>query len=228
MVQSRPALRWLLAGILVLSTTAFLFSLRGTSASDKHRYVRQVVLHYTLSRLDDPIIILGDSITEASTLPRSICGHALVNAGLDGASTSSDLGNWLFEVVNGRRVAMIIVALGTNDALNSPPASKEVFADRYRDLMVPLSQLTPRLAIAGIPPVRAYGRVTANVAKEALRTIEDYNSVLADVAKRVGATFAPLPEMPEISTIDGVHLNSAGYESWDAAMMQAAASVCDR
>ena len=59
----------------------------------------------------------GDSITEASTLPRSVCDHALVNAGLDGASTASDLGTWLNDVLGGRRAGAIVVALGTNDAL---------------------------------------------------------------------------------------------------------------
>jgi lysophospholipase L1-like esterase len=75
------------------------------------------VLHYASSRTDDPIIVLGDSIVEASTLPRSACGHAVVNAGLNGASTASDLGNWLTAALAGKRATTVIVALGTNDAL---------------------------------------------------------------------------------------------------------------
>lgn len=67
--------------------------LRKEAATDSHRHTRQVILHYTFSRDEQPIIILGDSITEASTLLRSICDHAVVNAGLDGASTASDLGH---------------------------------------------------------------------------------------------------------------------------------------
>ena len=60
----------------------------------EHRYTRQLILHYTFSRLDDSIIVLGDSLVEAATLPTSACGHPFVNAGLNGASMGSDLGGW--------------------------------------------------------------------------------------------------------------------------------------
>ena len=91
------------------------------SFSDSHRRTRQVILHYTLSRVDNPIIIVGDSIVEASTLPRELCGHAIVNAGLNGASTTSDLGTWLIDeltlVYNKSRQASI-----TSVFALSPPA----------------------------------------------------------------------------------------------------------
>ena len=73
----------------------------------------------TLARFDDAIVVLGDSIVEASTMPRELCGHAIVNAGLDGASTTSDLGTWLIDVLDGKPVAAIVVSLGTNDALGA-------------------------------------------------------------------------------------------------------------
>src|SRR5712671_3149386 len=83
---------------------------------DTHRVARQLVIWRTLARLDDPIVILGDSIVEASTLPRSLCGHAIVNAGIGGASTASHLGSVLKEALAAKGAALIIVSLGTNDA----------------------------------------------------------------------------------------------------------------
>ena len=79
--------------------------------TDSHRRTRQVILYYTLSRVENPILVLGDSIVEASTLPRELCGHPIVNAGLDGASTTSDLGNWLTDVIGEKPASAVVVAL---------------------------------------------------------------------------------------------------------------------
>jgi lysophospholipase L1-like esterase len=32
--------------------------------------------------------------------------------------------------------------------------------------------------------------------------------------------FIPLPAMPERRTLEGIHLNAAGYEVWDKAILQ--------
>jgi lysophospholipase L1-like esterase len=193
---------------------------------DDHRRARQRVLYYTLNRIEDPVIVVGDSIVEASTLPRSICGHAIVNAGLNGASTASDLGNWLAQALDGKKASAIIVALGTNDALGSARNSRQHFVDRYSAQLAQFSTLTPRLAVLGIPPTEARGRVTVKMRQEFMDTIDDYNSVLPDMATANHATFVPLPAMPETHTIDGVHLDSDGYLAWDKAVMQAAALIC--
>lgn len=190
-----------------------------------HRRARQEVLYYTLSRTDDPIIVLGDSNAEASTLPRSACGHAIINAGLNGASTASDLGTWLAAVLANKRAAAIIVALGTNDALMVSP-SEQAFVERYAALLGELSKLTTHLAILGIPPVEARERVTVDMAKEIMADIDKLNAALPDIAKRTNATFLPLSDMPSPHTIDGVHLDANGYQVWDKAIMQGAALVC--
>jgi len=196
------------------------------NAPDDHRRARQLMLYYTLSRIDDPVIVVGDSIVEASTLPRSICGHAIVNAGLNGASTASDLGSWLAEALDGKKASAIIVALGTNDALESAGQNRQLFVDRYSALLALYSKLTPRLAVLGIPPAEARGRVTVKMQQSFMETIHDYNSALPDMAAANRATFVPLPAMPEPHTIDGIHLDSDGYLAWEKAVMQAAAMSC--
>lgn len=197
---------------------------RKETVADSHRHIRQVILHYTLSRATQPIIVLGDSITEASTLPRSFCNHAVVNAGLDGASTASDLGTWLIEVLNGRRAAAILVALGTNDALQG--RKQEEFEANYRLLLAQLKGATDRLAVLGIPPVETRGPMPAQYQAETMKRIDAFNAALPALADGSGATFATLPAMPTPHTIDGVHLDAAGYAVWDEAVLKGAASAC--
>src|SRR3984885_4513342 len=81
--------------------------------SDIHGSTRGLIIGLTLARFDDAIVILGDSIVEASTLPRTLCGHAIVNAGIGGTSTSSDLGAMLKASLAGKPAAMVVVSLGT-------------------------------------------------------------------------------------------------------------------
>jgi lysophospholipase L1-like esterase len=190
-----------------------------------HRSERQLVLHLTLSRFDDPIIVLGDSIVEASTLPRSVCGHPIVNAGLNRASTASELGEWLAAALAGKRAAAIVVALGINDALLLRP-DEQAFRERYGALLDQLSKLTTRLAILSIASVETRQRVSEEMRREIMSTVDKYNAVLLDIAKRANAAFLPLSEMPTPHTIDGVHLNADGHMIWDRAVMQGAALAC--
>ena len=195
-------------------------------APDQHRQARQLILFYTLSRVSDPVIVIGDSIVEASTLPRSICGRPVLNAGLNGASTASDLDRWLAPALDGKQASLIVVSLGVNDALTPSPQSKQSFESRYGALLTALSKLTPKLVVLAIPPVEAQGRMTATMRDEVMANVDAYNSILPDLARRNGAAFVALPAMPAPHTIDGVHLNSEGYLQWDKAAMQAASMVC--
>jgi lysophospholipase L1-like esterase len=181
---------------------------------DTHRATRQFVIRLTLARFDDAVVVLGDSIVEASTLPRSLCGHPIVNAGIGGASTASHLDALLSEALGGKQAVLIVVALGTNDAAN--PDSVAQYSSNYRALLSNLAGLTPRIAIAAIPPPEA-GLEEAKKVSGAV--IDSYNAVLPGLAEQTRASFIPLPPMPERHTIDGIHLNAAGYQVWDKAVL---------
>ena len=86
--------------------------------------------------------------------------------------------------------------------------------------------LTPRTVVLGIPPLEVRNRVTPEIRNKVMGSIAGYNSVLPELASNSGASFVALPPMPEPNTIDGVHLNAAGYSVWDAAVLQGAAPVC--
>jgi lysophospholipase L1-like esterase len=217
---ARIGLAVLLMGALVAGFLVF----RKEAIADSHRQARQLVLHYTLSRVDNPIIILGDSITEASTLPRELCGHPIVNAGLNGASTASDLGMWLVEALDGSRAAGIVVALGTNDALKA--ASTERFEMNYLALLAQLAQVTDHLAVLAVPGIDVQGRVTADLQAEVMGRINGLNAVLPALAAKGGASFIAPPAMQTPHTIDGVHLNAAGYSAWDQAILKGISTIC--
>ena len=181
---------------------------------DTHGPTRALIIRSTLARFDDAIVILGDSIVEASTLPRSSCGHAIVNAGIGGTSTSSGLGAMLKASLDGKRAALVVVSLGTNDA--AIPHSVEQYRSNYRALLTELAALTPKLAIAAVPPPEA-GLQEAKKVSGAV--IDSYNAILPALAEEARAVFIPLPAMPERHTIDGIHLDAAGYAVWDRAIL---------
>jgi lysophospholipase L1-like esterase len=181
---------------------------------DTHGPTRQLMISSTLARFEDPIVVLGDSIVEASTLPRSLCGRAVVNAGIGGTSTASHLDSILKESLGGKRAALVIVSLGTNDA--AVPHSVEQYRSNYWALLSELAALTPRRAIAAIPPPEA-GLPEAKKVSGAV--IDSYNAILQQLAEEARAQFIPLPAMPAHHTLDGLHLNAAGYEVWDKAIV---------
>ena len=185
---------------------------------DIHASTRRFVIQTTLARVEDPIVVLGDSIVEASTLPRSLCGHPVVNAGIGGASTASDLGAMLSYALGGKRAAMIVVSLGLNDAAVN---SVETFSSNYRALLAELAVLAPRRAVAAISPPEA-GLEQSEKASTAV--VDSYNAVLPALAREAGAAFIALPAMPRQHTVDGIHLNAAGYEVWDGAILRGAES----
>ena len=217
---TRLSIAVLVVGVLL---AAYSF-LRKEAPIETHRHTRQVILHYTFSRSERPIIVLGDSITEASTLPRSVCNRALVNAGLDGASTVSDLGNWLNDVLDGRRAATILVALGTNDALQG--RDQKEFEANYTSLLDKLKGSADHLVVLGIPSVEVRGRMPADYQAATMRRIDAFNAALPGLAEKAGAAFAPLPPMGAPHTIDGIHLDAAGYAVWDAAVLKGASGAC--
>ncbi|WP_257168510.1 SGNH/GDSL hydrolase family protein [Bradyrhizobium sp. SRS-191] len=226
--KTQARLGFVLFALIAAAAATFVLVRRSaTPSSSDHRTVRQLVVHYNLlSRPDDPIIVLGDSIVEAATLPASACGHPIVNAGLAGAGTRSDLAGWLKPALGPKRPFAIIVSLGVNDALTAKPDSSQVFAGRYEALLRELTTLTTRLFIIEFPPVEVRGPFTAAMEKAAAASITGYRAALPDLAKRTGATFMPLPPMEAPFTLEGVHLNAAGYRSWDQAIQQATELAC--
>jgi hypothetical protein len=106
-------------GERIRETARALDRLRVGTVGHEHSDVRENVIAAHLARVKNPIIFLGDSITEAAVLPRAICGHPVVNAGIGGAGVD-DLLKVAPSLLNDKSPVLVVVAIGTNDAYATP------------------------------------------------------------------------------------------------------------
>jgi GDSL-like Lipase/Acylhydrolase family len=205
----KSALPWIIA---VAATIAFgasfseLQRMRGrfgeVTRSDAHNHphyeVREFIIKAALSQVDEPIIVMGDSITEMARLPLTIDGRPVVNAGIGGATTED------FEMISQilmqrSKPALIVVALGTNDDSSS-------IRNNYASLLSKLKKFSPRLLAVGVTPQD--GADLKNAQIKAAAEIE-------------GVRFVDIP-LPKGSTLsDRIHLNTAGYRIWTPALVAA-------
>lgn len=223
------------AGLMVtlgVSFIAILVQLNQRISADEQRFrllapadvgythvdVRLFIIRSQMDQVELPIILLGDSITEAAVLPPTICGHPLINAGIGGmdAETYRVLARSLFD---NRRAALFIVALGTNDAAKGSTPAR--FRDAYISLAAFLKPRADKILFAGIPPITETGTLAqryfdADLAQQADQTIR---AVASDELTGF-VDFRTVMSTGDL-TLDGVHLNAAGYRLWNAALITA-------
>lgn len=174
---------------------------------------RPLLIKAALKDANDPVVILGDSIVGLATLPRSICGRPVINAGISGSTTASGLDAMLIKALGSKQAAMIVVSIGVNDA--AIPLSAESYKTNYSALLNTLRTATSRLAVLSVTPIEA-GPSQSDQAKSV--AIDGYNAVLPAIAEDANATLITLPPMPAVHTVDGLHLNADGYAIWDKAL----------
>src|ERR1700722_16953946 len=83
-----------------------------TTVAHEHSDVRLFMIQAHLARATSPIVVLGDSITEAATFPEAICNHPVVNAGIGGAGVDQLLAV-APSLLQGKAPALVVVAIGT-------------------------------------------------------------------------------------------------------------------
>ena len=163
----------------------------------------------------NPVIIFGDSIVQGAALPSKVCGLPLVNAGVRGAGVGYFLRHSA-QLLGSSRPKLIVLAVGMNNA--AAKESRQVdFENRYEQVVASLASKAPVVA-ATVTPIKegyfvskfgydpqivpALNRTI--LATPNIRTVIDLNAPLS------GANF----------TIDGVHLNAAGYALWTGAVLR--------
>jgi lysophospholipase L1-like esterase len=195
--------------------------LRPATVSHEHSDVRQLVIRAHLAHAVSPVVVFGDSITEAAVLPGAICGRAVVNAGIGGAGVDELLMDAPL-LLEGISPALVVLAIGTNDAY-ATPSREQQFRETYTALLHRLALLAPKLAVASIPPVDPKGPLTAATGIDA-NLIERYNLILPKLAEDAGASFIDLNKAVRADgaaeTIDGMHLAPRAYGPWNAALLQ--------
>lgn len=163
-----------------------------------------------------PVVVIGDSLTEAAPLPAAICGHAVVNAGIGGANASSTR-DGLATLLAGVSPALIVLAIGTNDTAPAPDRPA-MFRATYGEILARAEKLTPRIAIATIPSIDAAGPLTKAGGMDAT-LVDALNDELAGLASRHGAVMIDVRAAVDgaelaAPTIDGVHLSPRAYDYW--------------
>jgi lysophospholipase L1-like esterase len=174
---------------------------------------RPLLIKSALKDAKDPIIVLGDSIVRQAQLPRTLCKRPVINAGIDGSTTSSGLDGMLKKALGDKKAALVVVSLGMNDAETTD--SVESYRKNYAALLSALKTMTSHLAIVAITPLEA-GK--PEVGHRTQQTIDSYNTVLPDIARDASASVIAMPSMPAGFTADGVHLSASGYAIWTKAI----------
>jgi lysophospholipase L1-like esterase len=194
----------------------------------EHSSVRQFVIAGKIARAVSPVVVFGDSITEAAVLPRAICGHTLVNAGIGGAGID-ELLRAAPSLLDHKSPALVVLAIGTNDAYPTP-GRKQQFTETYLKLLHSFGSISSKIAIANIPPVDPRGGLTVAAGIDA-DLISSFNQILPKLAKDSGASFIDLNKAVSSggvgATIDGVHLSPSSYAMWEATIIEGIVKALD-
>jgi lysophospholipase L1-like esterase len=204
------ALPWIIATICLLAFLAAFAELRRVRERlsevshhtfHDHAEVRQFMIRAALAEVDQPIVVIGDSITEMARLPQSICGHSVVNAGIGGMNISeaSRLVPRLFEH---RHPFMVVSALGAND-VGSGVAGRD-----YAELLRTLGKSSTRLL-----------------------SVSDTSDLETAKQIAFAATSADVPyidpQLPVGSKLaDGIHYSAAAYRIWIPAVQAEIEKQC--
>lgn len=174
---------------------------------------RPLMIKSALKDAKDPIIVLGDSIVQRAALPRTLCKRPVINAGIDGSTTSSGLGGMLKKAIGDKKAALIVVSLGMNDAENMDSA--DAYKKNYAALLTSVKTMTSRLALASVTGLEL-GK--PDVGHRTQQAIDGYNAALPDIARDADASVITIPAMPAGFTTDGIHLSASGYAIWTKAI----------
>ena len=176
--------------------------------------VRSFMIRSQLAQAMSPIVIIGDSITEAALLPSSVCGHDVVNAGIGGMTVGSYL-PLAKQLLAGRRVQSVVIALGTND---SGIASTAHIEKDYANLIDELAKHTTNILLAGLPPFEMSGKLADRYFDQA--SADRNNAAIRWLAAARNLPFVDLRSAMHGDglTVDGIHLTAAAYHQWREAV----------
>ncbi len=176
----------------------------------------------------EDVYLVGDSLTAFACWSELIPGHRVCNRGVPGDTTAAILAR-LNEVTEGRPRVVAIMA-GINDLLAGRTAPETI--DGLREIVRRIRETCPetRIVLQSVLPVNPaiYDAVTRPYHPEAHRpTVEEVgqiNTALQDLAGQ-GIIYLDLwpamtrnGDLREEFTLDGVHVNGAGYLAWASAL----------
>jgi lysophospholipase L1-like esterase len=189
----------------------------------RHQEVREFVIRSQLATASEPIVFVGDSITESALLSSLTC-KTTVNAGLGGATAGSYL-KFARAIFDTQKLGTVVIAIGTNDGQKAARI-KNSFRRDYEILIDYFQARSENIILVGVPPLEMSGPLAESYfdADLSARINEESRSVAA----LRGITFVDLRKAMngEKLTTDGVHLSTDGYRSWGKAITAKIGNPC--
>jgi lysophospholipase L1-like esterase len=183
--------------------------------SHKHVDVRQFIISSQISRVQDPVIIVGDSVTEAAILQIQLCGHPVINAGIGGA-WSKMYKTVLPTLLAGHEAALIVIALGLNDSQSA--FANVDFKASYASLADELAPFAQKLLFVGITPIEVDRPLAKRSFDSELAAANDKTIRLLARDRSIGFVDVRAFMTATNMTTDGVHLTAEGNAKWNAAL----------
>jgi lysophospholipase L1-like esterase/archaellum component FlaC len=201
----------------VASVSGFIPPLYGA----RHIEVRRFSILAQAEQLqNDFVLVTGDSITEGLYLQR-LLDLPVLNGGMGGGGVR-DVQGLLDNFPTSSRIKAIVIAAGVNDSvrMNPPSGYFENWEKIYRSVVAKAKQLTEgHVAVSTIIPVEADKPLGDQYFDP--DTIFHLNSIIRKVSvdQKVVLIDNDPPFMRLLTeknqyTVDGVHMNRTGFETW--------------
>lgn len=130
-----------------------------------HQDVREFIIRTALDGLDRPVVILGDGLVEMAELPKTICGRAVVNAGIGGSRTS-DFIRLAPLLLERSAPTAVVIALGVNDSSDNREEDAKLLESirRISPVVISMPTTADRFEVADLMADRIHLRREASVA----------------------------------------------------------------
>lgn len=202
--------------VIIATATGFALRLayqRGFGAALQQAQFKRggVIFQQAAKQPRDGVVVLGDSNVELQRFT-TLCGRPVLNAGISGVTTGP-LARPVEGILRHARPAIVVVAVGVNDAAAARTTPFDTWQADYRALL--RSVRAKHVIVMGIPPIEPGQRWSRNFDQA---MIDRQNAALPALAAAAGAHFVrPLASTRGL-TFDGVHLTVRGDALWQAAV----------
>jgi lysophospholipase L1-like esterase len=181
---------------------------------------------FALSKIESvPIVMLGDSLTEAAPWDELTGCRQIVNRGIGGDTTKGVLAR--LDQVVALKPRAVFLMIGVNDITRKIP--KDASVENLRAILARLARADVRTFAAYVLPVTRQRKKQVNDSISALNAA--FAGVLAEHPSTQVVDLRPLVRggdgyLREDLTYDGLHLDANGYAIWRDAIAPHVAQYC--
>lgn len=212
----------LILTLLLTAATATLWAQPDTLDYRCDYYFAKRDLHESIPVARHNVVMLGNSLTERGLWSEYFPHSAVLNRGIGGDCVAG-MAARLAPIVAGDPRAIFLMA-GVNDLIFSR-VTPEALLVQYERLLDTIREASPRTKVYIQSLLPLDERRNEAFFKHKNARIEAFNALLRQAASRRGLTYIDIwsrmardGKMPEDRTIDGIHLNAAGYAVWVEAL----------